>query len=945
MNMVEDMCSYEGGSTPEMKHGGGNHLEGTDYDLSSYQNKGETMKQYEVPEDLEGKVGTGLDNTLSVNPRVYRALNDVTKIITPSHYINSMNRTSRPLVPYEYQVDAARKNGVSLSELQNIGGRNRNSTRNIKNRGISSVLKGSDKLTDEEFENFNIELQKIAEGFKGSEDYGDAIKAFYDTDFSSVKKYREKMGLSREDLLNLVQPSHSADFWEKGMITGIKSGLKLKEWKKGGEGLWANVHAKRKRGESPAKKGDKDYPDSKQWNKLTKAMNGKEIKSNSLYERDNYTSSAKKYRRGGESLPKYQSKGQVVFNEDGTVGTRPYTDIEKRKRHRSTTGEFYGGPLSSYEIQDLWCFECEQPNWREGFDPNVKGSEASLWRSNKGFKANDLVTWFYATQHFIPTNTDNPDINVNLKNKTTWEGKNWGYILADDDYANYMGSSGQPGHPLEQEFWFPNNFQDGTAAENHKKNKGQAYAMSRDLRNIPNAKPYFFFDGEPYLSESKEEQILRVPSPEIEEFYNDLLLNLENGTEKFMQEGYLETLIANRWGEDSNEKLWLDNFKKEEGYGVFDELISYWRNSQGHDCSDGQLGCKGEGQYHLDHVQASFDAQLREDIRLIDKSFTILPDNTDVSGHWSQQPIYNNPHEGQWRHKDGTWHNDDVQIIDVPRAANGRPLTNYEIDIKEDNLKEKEKTDNLINFRQYASPNHIGKSFGNQSNAVQYNMLRTANAGGLISSKQAWDYMSQMDGPFSTSNIVNYGLPGAGIANRLVKPVSWAVRTLSKPWGKVPGLNRVFNASAANPFNSWHAINIGGGIYGTQKHFPQMIDDIQDGDYLGASGHAVENALWMYGAPSSVAKLNRGTNFGKNYFGAPTKSLFPQYNLTPNTVQNLSIKYPNISVKNPGYVQEYLNIANTMPRYKLNPFSKQITQFQMKQPFELINKGWELVPK
>jgi hypothetical protein len=37
----------------------------------------------------------------------------------------------------------------------------------------------------------------------------------------------------------------------------------LKEEKKG---LWANVHAKRKRGEAPAKPGDKDYPDEKAWN-------------------------------------------------------------------------------------------------------------------------------------------------------------------------------------------------------------------------------------------------------------------------------------------------------------------------------------------------------------------------------------------------------------------------------------------------------------------------------------------------------------------------------------------------------------------------------------------------------------------------------------------------------------------------------------------------------
>ena len=35
-------------------------------------------------------------------------------------------------------------------------------------------------------------------------------------------------------------------------------------------GLWANIRAKRARGEKPAKPGDKDYPDRKQWKKLTK---------------------------------------------------------------------------------------------------------------------------------------------------------------------------------------------------------------------------------------------------------------------------------------------------------------------------------------------------------------------------------------------------------------------------------------------------------------------------------------------------------------------------------------------------------------------------------------------------------------------------------------------------------------------------------------------------
>ena len=35
-------------------------------------------------------------------------------------------------------------------------------------------------------------------------------------------------------------------------------------------GMWDNIHAKRKRGESPAKPGDPDRPSAKEWEKNTK---------------------------------------------------------------------------------------------------------------------------------------------------------------------------------------------------------------------------------------------------------------------------------------------------------------------------------------------------------------------------------------------------------------------------------------------------------------------------------------------------------------------------------------------------------------------------------------------------------------------------------------------------------------------------------------------------
>lgn len=49
----------------------------------------------------------------------------------------------------------------------------------------------------------------------------------------------------------------------------------LEEGKKKKKGLWDNIHAKRARGEKPAKKGDPDFPDPKSWKKAQGKKEGK----------------------------------------------------------------------------------------------------------------------------------------------------------------------------------------------------------------------------------------------------------------------------------------------------------------------------------------------------------------------------------------------------------------------------------------------------------------------------------------------------------------------------------------------------------------------------------------------------------------------------------------------------------------------------------------------
>lgn len=43
-------------------------------------------------------------------------------------------------------------------------------------------------------------------------------------------------------------------------------------------GLWANIRAKKKRGEAPAKPGEKGYPSKKSWKKVTSLGYGGKVK-------------------------------------------------------------------------------------------------------------------------------------------------------------------------------------------------------------------------------------------------------------------------------------------------------------------------------------------------------------------------------------------------------------------------------------------------------------------------------------------------------------------------------------------------------------------------------------------------------------------------------------------------------------------------------------------
>lgn len=75
-------------------------------------------------------------------------------------------------------------------------------------------------------------------------------------------------------------------------------------------GLWDNVHAKRKRGEKPAKPGDKDYPDEKSWKKTTKEAALKSLVLEKIAKSPAWQRKAGKNSEGG-----LNAKGRASYNK------------------------------------------------------------------------------------------------------------------------------------------------------------------------------------------------------------------------------------------------------------------------------------------------------------------------------------------------------------------------------------------------------------------------------------------------------------------------------------------------------------------------------------------------------------------------------------------------------------------------------------------------------
>ena len=135
-----------------------------------------------------------------------------------------------------------------------------------------------------------------------------------------------------------------------------------------------------------------------------------------------YNTKAQKYRRfkkGGQVLDVYQTKGEKNRKGDGKQG-----------------GTIY----------DMYDFETNQ--YKNGWNQN----NVSNWRSTGGYSYKDLENYYNMTQK-IPEGVD-------IMNRSSWEGKNFGVN------KDFSGTYGDNNDPLFR--WYP-------------QDKNQGYAMSRDL--------------------------------------------------------------------------------------------------------------------------------------------------------------------------------------------------------------------------------------------------------------------------------------------------------------------------------------------------------------------------------------------------------------------------------------------------------------------------------
>lgn len=103
------------------------------------------------------------------------------------------------------------------------------------------------------------------------------------------------------------------------------------------KGLWDNIHAKRKRGEAPAKKGDKDYPKTLDIDEGSMKTARKNVGADKCW--DGYTAKGTK-KKDGKTVPNCVKEGKS-FSEFYAEAIQH--DPEHQKRYKDNVDKMVAG--------------------------------------------------------------------------------------------------------------------------------------------------------------------------------------------------------------------------------------------------------------------------------------------------------------------------------------------------------------------------------------------------------------------------------------------------------------------------------------------------------------------------------------------------------------------------------------------------------------------------
>ena len=119
------------------------------------------------------------------------------------------------------------------------------------------------------------------------------------------------------------------------------------------KGLWANIDAKRKRGEAPAEPGDEDYPDEQTWNELSKTWQDILHKPGRCTRATKKTSSSRDSKKWMRCVKNPDGKGyKRIHWGDPNAKTRPGTEDAKNFRARHNCDSAKPGTPNAESCKD-----------------------------------------------------------------------------------------------------------------------------------------------------------------------------------------------------------------------------------------------------------------------------------------------------------------------------------------------------------------------------------------------------------------------------------------------------------------------------------------------------------------------------------------------------------------------------------------------------------------